>query len=399
MINILKNTKSICPNCLIEIDAKIIEKNNKVYMIKECPRHGKFIVLVEKDVEFYKKSMNQHSVKRKKPFQNLMIPFTHKCNLNCNYCWLPQRDREDLLIEDMQKIVSKSDCDQVRISGGEPTLREDLLYIIRFIRKNKKRSSLLTNGLKLANLSYVKRLKDAGLDNICFSFNGFKDSIYEKINGKKLLKVKLKALANIKKVGIDTTLSVMLVKGVNERELKKIFDYCLKNISFIKELRIRSMAPMGRYAKSSGFFVSELIDMFSKILNIDRKEFIKSINEKDHVPCFFTGWLCSYKDENHIHPWVLIGKGLWDGKPIIDKIPVAFKLVNKFKIKILSRFIINRIRKKNILFLKLELRSWPNNYNIDLGEMEKCHTSQLSKNGVFPFCYSLILNNENIIEL
>jgi len=60
----------------------------------------------------------------------------------------------------------------------------------------------------------------------------------------------------------------------------------------------------------------------------------------------------------------------------------------------------NSIKKKNNLMLFLELKSWPNKYNIDLDNTSKrCITYQLSKNGEFPFCYSLILNNENIIDL
>jgi len=399
MIKVLKKTKSICPICLIETDAKIIEKNNKVYMVKECTEHGKFTALLEKSVEFYKKTMNKYPVGGKERIVNLMIPFTHKCNLNCNFCWLPQRDREDFPIGFLKKIISNFDSDTVRISGGEPTLRDDLPEIIRFINKNKKLSLLMTNGLKFTDINYVKKLKDAGLCWVCFSFNSFRDDVYEKLNGKKLLKAKLKALDNIKKEGIPVTISVMIAKDINDKELKKILDYCLENNSFIKELRIRSVASVGRYVKMEGFFISEMITMFSKILNIDRKEFFKTIDKKRHMSCSFTGELISYKQRNSIHPLVLVKRTGRYKKQTIRKIIFTIRILSKFKIKTLFKLMMNKIKGRNNLILRLEFRSWPNKYNIDLEDIEKCPTYHLSKRGELPFCYSLILNNENAIEL
>jgi len=402
MTSILKKTKSICPTCLIKIEAKVIEKNNKVYMIKKCPKHGKFTVLVEKDVEFYKKTMNKYPVNRKRRTINLMIPFTHKCNLNCNFCWLPQKNRKDFSIDYLKKVISNSDFDEVRISGGEPTQRNDLPELIKFIRKNKKISGLLTNGIKLANLDYVKKLKDAGLSGVCFSFNTFNDDVYKKLNGQKLLKVKLKALENLKNVGLPVSFSVMLVKGDNDKELREMLNYCLENNSFIYELRIRSPAPFGKYIKSEKIFVSEMINMFSKILGINRKEFIKSIDKKDHSPCRFTGDLYFLKEGNRMYSCLYVTKKqpFENMGSIIEKITITLKLLSKFKIKSFFKIIRNKIRgEKTILHLRLELRTAPNKYNIDWREIERCPSSQLSKNGVFPFCYSLILNNENIIEL
>ena len=396
MTSILKKTKSICPTCLIKIEAKVIEKNNKVYMIKKCPKHGKFTVLVEKDVEFYKKTMNKYPVNRKRRTINLMIPFTHKCNLNCNFCWLPQKNRKDFSIDYLKKVISNSNYNKIRISGGEPTVRNGLFDFIRFIKKRKIISGLLTNGIKLANLDYVKKLKDAGLSGVCFSFNTFNDDVYKKLNGQKLLKVKLKALENLKNVGLPVSFSVMLVKGDNDKELREMLNYCLENNSFIHELRIRSPAPFGKYIKSEKIFVSEMINMFSKILGINRKEFIKSIDKNDK-PCSLSCILQFYKEGNHIYSLTLT-KG-WLMKPM-NKIALAFKLLRKFKIKLLFKLIRNKVKKRGkFLRLKLEIRSWPTKYNIDWEEIERCPTSQLSNKGAIPFCYSMILNNENIIEL
>jgi len=399
MTNILKQTKSLCPTCLTEIDATVVEENNNVYMIKECMQHGKFKALVEKDVEFYKKTMNKYSLNKKHRIINeFLIPFTHKCNQNCNFCWVPERNREDFTLNNLKKIISNSDYKMLRICGGEPTLRKDLLEFIRFIKKNKKFSVLTTNGIALTNLGYVKKLKEAGLNLVCLSFNSFSDVAYKKLNGRKLLQIKLKALENLKKVGINTSISVMVVKGLNDKELKKIFDYCIENNSFIKELRIRSYAPFGRYIKSQTFFVSEMIVAFSKILNIDKKAFLKVIDKKEHKPCYFSALLVSYKEDNK-YTWLLIKKIVKHQK-IIFKIRTFIEILLRYKINKFLRLITNKINGKNNLVLFLEFRTWPNKHNFDFIDMERCNTHQLCMRGErISACYAAILNNENLLEI
>jgi len=330
MTNILKQTKSLCPTCLTEIDATVVEENNNVYMIKECAQHGKFKALVEKDVEFYKSTLHEHVGKKTK----LLIPFTHKCNLNCNFCWLPQKDREDFSLEYLKKEISDSDCNDIRICGGEPTVRNDLPELVSFIRKNGKHSILVTNGLKFSDLDYAKKLKNAGLDAVCFSFNTFDDNVYKKFNGRKLLDIKLKALENLKKLDMLTTISVMIDKGVNDKELETIFDYCVKNNSFIKQLRIRSSSEFGKHRKSDTFFISDMITVFSKILKIDREEFLKIIDRNKYPHCSFSGYIIYFRNGNE---WLLIDKISY--KKIVSKIEIFIKLLLKFKFSVLLELI------------------------------------------------------------
>ncbi len=100
-----ENTKSICPICYTEINARIVTKNEGVYLIKECPKDGGFDILIEKDVEFYKKLMNKEFLEQKNPFVNLTISLTHLCNLSCNGCYLPKRENYSFPLEDMKKII------------------------------------------------------------------------------------------------------------------------------------------------------------------------------------------------------------------------------------------------------------------------------------------------------
>jgi hypothetical protein len=121
------------------------------------------------------------------------------------------------------------------------------------------------------------------------------------------------------------------------------------------------------------------------------------------MSCYFTGELYFYKHGNNTYPFALTKRINFN--EIYEKIQIkeiigVLGILSEFKIKILFRFIMNKIRKMENGILGLHLNSWPNKYNIDLNDIKKlCQTSQLSKNGEFPFCYSLILNSKGIIDL
>jgi len=366
-MNILKNkTKSICPECFKEIDARIIEDSGKVFMIKTCEIHGEFKVMIEKNVSFYKKIMNKPLQKRI-PYSSIMVPITSRCNLNCKICYYPKREGYDIPLDEYEKVISTFEGKKVRLSGGEPTLRENLDDIIKCTSKHGKISFLTTNGLTLADPKLVKRLKMAGLNTVFFSFNGFKKDTSLEINSSDILGLKLKALQNLKKEGVEVILSTLLHRGLNETELKDIFEFVLEQHPFISEWRIRTSNLIGRHVTTQPFFLSELFDMVADImqdkLSITKQQimnsFIRNKSKVDCGPCRF--YIDLYK------------------KNITDK------MFNKV------------FYGNNPPHLKIVLRSWPNKYNMDLEEMKRCPSSFLVKDGrLFPFCYALVMGEKEI---
>lgn len=107
------------------------------------------------------------------------ISITDKCNLNCYFCHkegqFNSSDFADLSSEDIiwsAGVAVESGFTKFKITGGEPTLREDLPHIIRGIKKRRAKDvSLTTNGIKLSRI--CTSLKNAGLDRINFSINSF----------------------------------------------------------------------------------------------------------------------------------------------------------------------------------------------------------------------------------
>jgi uncharacterized radical SAM superfamily Fe-S cluster-containing enzyme len=137
----------------------------------------------------------------------------------------------------------------VQLSGGEPTLRDDLPEIIRlgrslgfdFIQVN-------TNGLRLAkDPGYAKELKDAGAASIFLQFDGLEDAVYERLRGRALLQQKLRAVEHCADHGLAVVLVPTLTPGINDRQIGDIINYGLRNAPAVRGVHFQPVSYFGRY--------------------------------------------------------------------------------------------------------------------------------------------------------
>ena len=268
----IKQTKSLSPVSYNEVEARVINDDGRVYLEKQDEQGRAYKFLIEKDYEIYNLMTKAKPSVQVRPI-NFQIAISSECNLNCPICYEPKHKAEPSL-EDIEGILRNYKGKVVVLCGREPTCRSDLFQIIKISNK-RNRASLLTNGLKLADYEYVLRLKKSGLRLIFFSFNGFKDDIYQKMNGRPLLDMKLRALDNIKRIGIPTILSATLAEGINDDQIKKLCEFCLDNRSFISALRIRSISPVGKHLNIEPYCMSGLLELLAGALGIKREDIIK----------------------------------------------------------------------------------------------------------------------------
>jgi len=418
-MKILKpKTKSLCPECFKEIYAKVVEKQGKAYMVKECPEHGRFSILIEEDAKFYRLTMN-NDFNKCMAFNKLDLPASFSCNLNCNICYAPQRNLQEIPSNELKGLIKRFNGTYISLAGGEPTLREDLPEIIRFVIKNNKIPVLVTNGIKLADMGYVELLESSGLRLVNFSFNSFDDKVYEKLNGGKMLDVKLKALENLKGTRILAGISMMIEPGLNEMDIKKIFEYCLAHYPKVYEMRIKSANLVGKHTNSEVYSTSELVNLFCNAANINKNElYIKSYNPSAaHATCRFSINLYCYRIRNK-NSVVYLDVNTKNIDIKKDSLPVrlakkrkVFDLARKLRIdrayvwaallkkSPLQSFVKNLakaiIENGTLVKLQVEIRSWPNKHSIDLMEISHCPVLRINeKKEKLPFCYSLILGEK-----
>ncbi|MDP2906907.1 MAG: radical SAM protein [Nanoarchaeota archaeon] len=399
-MSVLKNGRSVCPECFKELDAVIYKEDNAVYMEKKCKEHGKYKVLIERDAGIYACLMNKKPKECQAAPRHLMVSFSHKCNLNCPVCYLPYKGKE-IPLEQLKDVISRFEGDEISISGGEPTLRRDLSKLIKFINGSGKKHILLTNGIRFSDEQYVKQLKQAGLKTVHLSLNALDGKVLEEVDGNDMLEYKLKGLENLQKNKIYICLSLMLQRGVNEGQVEKIIGYFLDKPHFIINLRIRSSAPIGRHENVSQLCMSEIVKLLCSAIKVPYSRIVKSINKSsyaDSLPCKLCLLLFFQKHKegaNLLFAEVINDDALGSLFRSMPKgLAFGYKLLKHGGIKSFAGYFKNKAtRKCTVLMLPVKIHSWLSRYNMELGDISYCNIQYLAENGrVYPFCYAHMVN-------
>ena len=204
------------------------------------------------------------------PFETVIVDVTHRCNMSCHNCYVPNRKIPDLNAQWLEEIFSQLPSGTfVRLVGGEPTLRDDLPDLIRGLRAAKQHPVILTNGLKLADRSYVRELRRAGLQVAYLSLNGaFDDDAYQAIDAMRCAERKLQAFENLRAEHIFTSLGMIVVRGINEHLIAPLWQ-AAQAARNVREVHFRSVGAIGRYQKLAPLSLEELQSIFSQATGIE----------------------------------------------------------------------------------------------------------------------------------
>ncbi len=331
-------------------------------------------------------------------YDKVMLDITTKCNLDCKICYRVPGSAKDIPLDNLEQISKEFQGIIISICGGEPTLRPDLPEIINMFSQNNT-VFLITNGILLANYHYALKLKQNGLRYVSFSLNGFSDDTYKKINGKALLDKKLAALNNLMRLNYRIILSVLLVPGVNEKEINGLIDYAFQHKRFIKELRIRSAAPLGRFAANRKYSVAEILNILCRHNGITKsalertRKFKKTINCLSPFnifpirSCFFDFYIRSLESRPGAPPFPFSGglSGLLRPREIYFLYNAARKILFRIDTKPWAH---------NETMLKIGVRSWPDETDINMYEIDRCNTGYYMDGRVLPFCYANIIKEK-----
>ena len=194
---IFARTKSVCPVCLRVLDARKRAEKDGVWLDKRCPEHGPFSALIwEGNLASYTAWNRENRAvdpprEGKAPSRGcpldcglctahqrkgccVLLELTRRCNLRCPVCFASAGEDagEDLSLEEIGRqydwLMAHGGPFNIQLSGGEPTMRDDLPEIIRLGReKGFTFFQLNTNGLRLAaEADYARKLKAAGLNTV-----------------------------------------------------------------------------------------------------------------------------------------------------------------------------------------------------------------------------------------
>lgn len=267
-------TYSLCPVCLERIPAKLVLRDGSWHMEKSCAQHGKFTAVVWRGASPSLAEWGNYRPPKEnesdlpdcpndcglcgKHLQStccVLVEVTERCNLRCPICFAESGEREDKaeksvdeLYEDFKFLIDKGCC-FIQLSGGEPTVRDDLPEIVAAAKKAGATSvQLNSNGLRLGKEpAFTKSLAEAGLDFVFMQFDGMDDEVYKTLRGRPLLQEKLEAIRVCGENGIGVTLVPTVVPNVNDHQIGSVIKFGLKNSPYVRGVHFQPVSYFGRY--------------------------------------------------------------------------------------------------------------------------------------------------------
>ena len=338
---------SICPICNRKVPVERYAENGGIYDVKICPEHGKFKSIIWQGEPAYEEWISPGS--NTKPFRAntqteagcpfdcgicpdheqeaccVLIELTRRCNQHCPYCYADSSKTEgetgpepgsktaseenksaeiyedDPTLEEIHDIYSflleqsPGRPFNIQLSGGEPTIRDDLPQIVEIGRKmGFPYIQLNTNGKRLAeDRPYVKALKEAGLSSVFMQFDGLSDHIYFKTRGQKLLRIKEQAIENCAEEDLGVVLVMTVVPKVNDHKVGDIIKFAVERRPHVRGIHFQPVSYFGRFpaapADEDRITIPQLIRAIESQTNgaIRRESFVPLAT--GHPLCSFHG--------------------------------------------------------------------------------------------------------------
>ena len=159
-----------------------------------------------------------------------LVEVTMRCDLACPVCYagagrtegtLPPDPPLAALAAQLDSLKTASGACNVQISGGEPTIREELPAIVTLARERGfGLVQLNTNGLRLGrDAGYAARLRAAGLDSVYLQWDGVREAVFETMRGRACLNLKRLAVEACAAAGLGVVLVATLARHVNDGEV------------------------------------------------------------------------------------------------------------------------------------------------------------------------------------
>jgi uncharacterized radical SAM superfamily Fe-S cluster-containing enzyme len=296
-LGVPRDTTSLCPTCtrqarqaiidnkatpdvfiqnhVAEIPARIIERDGKIRMVKDCPTHGHFEEVLSTDPAFFKKmedlfpgsdipvhddeGMHDHGLSALRYGRGavLTVDLTNRCNMMCDPCFTDANQVgfvHELEWDEIKGILDRAAQKKphrqmsVQFSGGEPTLSKNFLKAVAYCMELGFRSvQAATNGIEFAkDPEFCRKSREAGLRFVYLQFDGVGNAANQHRRVANLFDVKMRAIENLYNAGVDIVLVSTIINGVNNEQVGRIVQFALDNPKKISFISFQPVSFTGR---------------------------------------------------------------------------------------------------------------------------------------------------------
>lgn len=283
----IHDTQGLCPKCLRRLPAQYEQDDDgAVYLTRTCPEHGTFTALVwpsrkeAPDIPAFADwrvdktpsypEAPQTDVAKGCPYDcglcpvhaqhtcHGLIELTMRCNLSCPLCYassgqgsLPADPSRETVSRELRNLLAKSGRCNVQLSGGEPTLRDDLPDIVREAKQlGFPLVQVNSNGVRLGReADFAEKLADAGLDSVYLQWDSLQKDHLAMLRGTALpdlRDVKEAALENCRRAGLGVVLVATVAAGVNDGELGDLLRDAVARGPLVRGLHVQPASFFGR---------------------------------------------------------------------------------------------------------------------------------------------------------
>ncbi len=292
-----RQTDSLCPKCVLEareaiingtqdwttllhekvgeVKADIIERDGQVWMVKDCPLHGKVEDMMAVDVRFLEwieknfpgrdmpshndEDLHNHGSSTIKHGRGsvLTVDLTNRCNMMCDPCFMDANQVgyvHELTWDDVKEIMDNAmeikprRQMSIQFSGGEPTMSPFFLDAVSYARKlGFSSTQAASNGIEFAkSKEFCRQAAEAGLRFVYLQFDGVGNDANSHRQVGNLFDVKLRAINNLHEAGVEIILVVTLVNGVNNDQVGSILRFAMDNPKKIAFIAFQPVSFTGR---------------------------------------------------------------------------------------------------------------------------------------------------------
>jgi len=221
-----------------------------------------------------------------RPLLNLRVAITRHCNLYCQYCHLEGEEKptenfaEEMTVDEIVRIVRIAvglGISKVKLTGGEPLMRKDVVEIVKGIAAIPGLSdlSMTTNGTMLASLA--KELHANGLKRVNISLPTLNGEVYNKLTGGRLGDV-LEGVEAAVEVGLyPVKLNMLILKGVNDDAVPEMVTFAKETGTILQLIELEPINISSAYYSANHKSLDEYEKLLKqKAVKVETREYMQS---------------------------------------------------------------------------------------------------------------------------